>query len=378
MSEPSSISYRIRGDDREYGPFNLANLQNWIRFGRVDANTEIWDSQTRSWRIAPSIPELAPSFGGTPAATPTHRRWKHEEVTSIHADYDVDLGNWLSGAWELHWTHLRFVQGAYWRAEGPLLIINTVMRLAPLLFVLVGLAVAQHTKTLSSPVLPQIVLTSALVATPLGIVLTLLASAFLRANLWLVMLNCLRGRRAWSGQVWSRLRLSYKPIFKVYITVHVIAAACGLPAWLLLRFAPKAGALTVWLKIAGGVLLIPCVCAGLLLMFALPLMAERNQPIRNALASSYRAVKQHWFALLWFLMLSSLPSVIALSPSLFVMVMGKAWHQQHLLATCVCLAVSGLLALLTGAFGQCAITVAYDRIFGVRPMPANGIGAATR
>ncbi len=63
MSEPSSISYRIRGDDnREYGPVDFATLERWTREARVTKKMVVWSSADNRWQTAGERRELDAAF----------------------------------------------------------------------------------------------------------------------------------------------------------------------------------------------------------------------------------------------------------------------------------------------------------------------------
>jgi hypothetical protein len=67
----SPASFRITGGDgREYGPVDLATLQQWAREGRVARAMRVWDSRTGNWVPAEQVPELAPLFGVAPPVAP--------------------------------------------------------------------------------------------------------------------------------------------------------------------------------------------------------------------------------------------------------------------------------------------------------------------
>jgi Domain of unknown function (DUF4190)/GYF domain 2 len=71
MSSPASPSFKIvGGDGKEYGPVDLATLQQWTREGRVARAMRAWDSRTGQWQPAEQIAELAPLFGVAPAVVP--------------------------------------------------------------------------------------------------------------------------------------------------------------------------------------------------------------------------------------------------------------------------------------------------------------------
>src|SRR5438132_9566427 len=53
-------TYKIIGaDGREYGPVTLAELNDWIRQGRVAATTQVLRSDETSWKAAAQFPEFA-------------------------------------------------------------------------------------------------------------------------------------------------------------------------------------------------------------------------------------------------------------------------------------------------------------------------------
>lgn len=53
-------TYKIIGaDGREYGPVTLAELNDWIRQGRVAATTQVLRSDETSWKAAAQFPEFS-------------------------------------------------------------------------------------------------------------------------------------------------------------------------------------------------------------------------------------------------------------------------------------------------------------------------------
>ncbi|MBI5687106.1 MAG: DUF4190 domain-containing protein [Verrucomicrobia bacterium] len=67
MTDATPVTFRIiGGDGQEYGPVDLATLQEWIRQRRVAAPTKVWDSRTGNWQPAVQIPELAQALGIAP------------------------------------------------------------------------------------------------------------------------------------------------------------------------------------------------------------------------------------------------------------------------------------------------------------------------
>jgi len=59
--------YRIIGaDGREYGPIPADTLRQWIREGRVDAQTRAWAEGTAQWKPLAEHMEFAPLLGRIP------------------------------------------------------------------------------------------------------------------------------------------------------------------------------------------------------------------------------------------------------------------------------------------------------------------------
>ncbi len=73
MSTPASPTFKIvGGDGKEYGPIDLATLQQWMREGRVAGQTKVWDSRTGNWQPAVQIAELAEAHGIAPEPPAVH------------------------------------------------------------------------------------------------------------------------------------------------------------------------------------------------------------------------------------------------------------------------------------------------------------------
>lgn len=64
------INYTITGNDGQtYGPVSLAELQTWIRDGRVNAQTNVMRSDVNAWHQASQYQEL--NFAAVAAAAPS-------------------------------------------------------------------------------------------------------------------------------------------------------------------------------------------------------------------------------------------------------------------------------------------------------------------
>src|SRR6185369_1018402 len=73
METDASVSYRAWGSDNiSYGPVELPGLVNWIKQGRVTAETRVFSQKDGAWQRASDVPELKilfktrPPSGGAP------------------------------------------------------------------------------------------------------------------------------------------------------------------------------------------------------------------------------------------------------------------------------------------------------------------------
>lgn len=64
--------YKVIGTDgKEYGPATAAQLREWIRHGRLEAQTPVFVAGSPDWTFVGLLPEFAPEFqGATPVPPP--------------------------------------------------------------------------------------------------------------------------------------------------------------------------------------------------------------------------------------------------------------------------------------------------------------------
>ncbi len=66
------LTYRVRGTDgKEYGPATLAEINTWLREGRIDGQNETTRSDIDYWVPAANFSELEVPRATSPAAAPT-------------------------------------------------------------------------------------------------------------------------------------------------------------------------------------------------------------------------------------------------------------------------------------------------------------------
>ena len=64
---PNAVQYMVAINGQQYGPYNLAQMQQMAQSGQINAQVLVWAQGMPSWVAAGSVPELASLFV---AATP--------------------------------------------------------------------------------------------------------------------------------------------------------------------------------------------------------------------------------------------------------------------------------------------------------------------
>ncbi len=63
--------YKVIGTDgKEYGPATAAQLREWIRHGRLEAQTPVFVAGSPDWTFVGLLPEFAHEFPGVTSAVP--------------------------------------------------------------------------------------------------------------------------------------------------------------------------------------------------------------------------------------------------------------------------------------------------------------------
>ena len=350
MSMPAATFKIIGGDGREYGPVELATMQQWIREGRVRQNTRVWDSRTgptSGWQTAADVPELnqlftqpaAPPPLSTPppltaSATETPPPGMELAQQIRQRGYNVAIGDWFSEGWNLFKTDLGFVLGAFWLTMGILFfggLIGTVIScLIPFANFLVGFAIQPP----------------------------------LFAGLWLVFLARRRGQPASIDSIFSGFQRFWLQSVLLMLMIGLVMLLASLPGIMVILVAlvlgvisfstqsgismpPEAGvALGVLLGLIALVLIaIPVLYFKVAYYFGFPLVADRRMAFWDAMETSRRVVNQHWFGIFALIVLLGLLNFVGM--------------------LCCCVGF-----VFTGPFSMCVLAAAYDGIFGAPAQPA--------
>jgi hypothetical protein len=118
--------YKILGaDQQEYGPVAVETVLQWIREGRLNANTRARLADTPDWKRLCEFPEFAAVF---PAAAPPPARPASPPITDADAmarqilarGYHLEAGHCISRGWQL-------VKQNFWLTVGATFVANLIL-----------------------------------------------------------------------------------------------------------------------------------------------------------------------------------------------------------------------------------------------------------
>lgn len=281
-------TYRIIGaDQKEYGPVSAELLRQWISEGRVNAQTTARLEGEADWKPLSSFPELADLVRSVPppgAPLPGTGAGPVPTEVILGRDFELDIGNCISRAWDLVKQNFFPVVGVSFLVMAISLVINQVIGMA------------------SGPAFKNMVLQHRV--SPVGISV-IIGTSVLGSPIYTLLMGGL---------------------FKYYL--KLIRAEGPTLADAFAGFSPLAGQL-VLLGLVNGLLTsigyVLCIIPGIYLtiswMFALPLVIDRNLPFWDAMELSRRVVSKHWFITFAFVLVMGLLAacgVIACCVGLFV------------------------------------------------------------
>lgn len=318
MSTPASPTFKIvGGDGKEYGPIDLATIQQWAHEGRVAGQTQVWDSRTGQWQPAAQIAELAAVFNAppsAPAATPVGPAPGVELADQIlQRDYTVVFSDWLTQGWEFFKANMGFALGACWIVFG-LSLGASLIGMIPCFGAVVQLA------------------------------FNLVVQPVLIGGVWYVLLQRRRSQSATVGGVFDGFKLFFAQSILVNLIMGLIILATVIPGAIVAGIggvALKSQGVIGGLLLAVGVLLalVPVFYLSVCYAFAMPLVVDRRMQFWPALETSRRVVARHWFAIFAYSFVVGLLSLLGL-------------------LACIV----GVIFTLPMCF--CMFVVAYDNIFG--------------
>ena len=244
----------IGGDGKEYGPVTDADVRQWISEGRLAASSQAKAESDAEFRPLATFPEFAGAFtAGTPTTIAPLNA-----AGGVRDDYDLDLGDCISRAWNL-------VKSNLWPVVGT----------SALVFFAI-FAINQLFGRITNPIINDMVtaqkvsMQGILIVVGVSILSAPFSTIFM-AGLFKYYLKLIRGEPAGVGDAFS-------------------------------GFGPQTGQLILLSLVQGTLVLVGCLFClipGIYLSvawyFALPLVIDRNLNFWPAMESSRRMVNKHWF-----------------------------------------------------------------------------------
>ncbi len=341
----------IGGDGKEYGPVSDADLRQWIAEGRLNAESRAKAESDAEFRPLELFPEFAEAFHpktGPSGYVPGTISPSKAVTTPDFAerDYELDIGGCITGGWRIFKEHFAPIFAGF------------------LLFLIIQLACAVVLNVFS------LVFENALLHGPAGFsilykyVLSAVMSLVvgpLMGGLYMIFIKPIRGQEPSVADLFSGFQRAFTQLFLGTLVVTLIINLCMLPydliwhtktAPLLQQFTqihndpeairklmPQFGlafgsALPVLL-----LCLIPTVFLSICWQFTLPLIIDKQMEFPQAMRTSFKLVRKHWWQVF------GLAVVVGLV------------GMSGLIACCI-----GIIFTVPIAFG--ATMYAYETIFG--------------
>jgi len=320
--------YIIGGDGRQYGPISADDIRKWVAEGRLNADSSAKPESDAEWRPLGKFPEFDDLFGlvsgpegaSVPPLAPAN--WREQ-------DYELDLGGCFGRSWELYTKNFGVLFTAvliYMLIELFISFLGNIPLIGPV-FSLGNLIVIGP---LMGGVYYQFILVNRGEKTAMGDIFAGFRRRFIHLMLCHLLLTFI------SVLCFTPVLIVYGP--KFLPLYHQMQAASGDPTvakeviknmlTLLLSSLP-------WALICS----IPMIYLSVSLIFALPLIIDKDLDFLPAMGTSWRMVSKHWFMVLG---LSLLVGLVTMS---------------GLLGCCI-----GILFTIPIGYG--ALMCAYETIFG--------------
>jgi len=317
--------YKITGaDQKEYGPVSADQVRRWITEGRASGNTLAKEESAADWKPLSAFPEFAESLAAAaaPSATPpTFGAPTGVSSEILAGDYDLDIGQCLSNAWDLLKNNFGMLFGG----------------VAIYLLIQGGL--------------------SAMAQIPIaGAVLTLVSVVImgpLTGGVYYFMLKHIRHQPGDIGDIFSGFRLCFGQLVLCYLVMAILIfvsaipgmAVTAYPIYLMVRQHAVSPPLVLWAAAGLVVAIIPVIYLGVSWIFSLALVVDRQMEFWPALGVSRKMVGKHW------------------------------WPVFGLVVVCALIKVAGLLVCCLGLFISmplvfAAMMYAYESIFSATKTPA--------
>jgi hypothetical protein len=280
--------YKIIGDDgKEYGPVSFEQVKQWLREGRVNAQTKILSSTAAEWKTLGELPEFALA---APLAAVTTGATQPSVEEIVARDYRIEIGGCISRGWQLVKASLGLLIG------GTVLVFLVQAAIQTPGSVGRGLAQASHSRV-------ALMLPGILLAVVGGLASLILAGPLTAGLYWPYILR-LRGQPTEIGDFFAGFKRGFVNLMLCQIVMSLLIAVCILPPAIVfgvsvaLRFGRHSPA-GIGLLVIAGVLLVAAILAAIYLgtcwFYALPLAIDRQMSFWDAMKLSKRKVSQHWW-----------------------------------------------------------------------------------
>jgi len=325
----------IGGDGKEYGPVTEADIRLWVSEGRLNAQSLAKADGDAEFRPLGLYPELANLFAPTPGGvTPGSIG-----PVPTEGDYDLDIGACVSRSWAVFKANMGILVGAF-------LLYLLMIFAGSFVIGLIANSPGQSWPGEVARILLQVVVASLFVGPLTG-------------GLYTLMLRVLRGESGEVGDLFAGFQNQFSQLYFGQLVITAISSVCFLPTTLIftakltplllkMQGSPAPDQMQVLLhqmmavySSAAPVMLaclIPAMYFQVSLMYALPLIIDRQLKAGAAIKTSWKMTNRHW------------------------------WHVFGLFIVSGLIGISGVLACCVGVFftlplGTLILLVAYESIF---------------
>jgi len=333
--------YIIGGDSKQYGPVTEVDVRQWIAEGRLDAASLAKAESDAEYRALAQFPEFANVLpravgAGAPASLPLE--------DYVHRDYNLDIGDCLSGGWKLFTGHFASL------FVGFILVIV----LAFLFSVVLGV-VSNAIFTGQLQELPWFRICYGLVLSGLNALIL----GPLLGGYYLLFLKARRGQPSDMADLFAGFQRNFSNLALGYFVVAMVTGALMVPYNLrcIERMLPilthmqnmqptevqaqlvqLLGVFTNTLPLLL-ITLVPVTYLSVNWLFTQALIIDKDMDFRTAMWTSWRCVHKHWWHVFGLVVITGLINVAGFC------------------ACCVPL-------LFTVPFGMATLMIAYETIFG--------------
>jgi hypothetical protein len=268
--------YKIIGaDGKEYGPVSAEQIRRWIAENRLNAQSKVLAEGSAEWKELAALPEFAEALAAQSAQPPppiAAPRAPALPPDILTRDYDLDIGECISGGWNLLKDNLG------------------LLVLAVLVYALIEVGVGLL------GMIPFI--------GPLFSLGNLFVVGPLLGGVYFVFLKAIRRQPAEVGDVFAGFRTKYWQLFLGNLVPGLLAGLCVIPAAIVAVLALLPSAMRnhppglAQLLIIGAVFLVCCIPMVFLQInwiFTLPLIIDRQMDFWSAMRASWKMVRKHWW-----------------------------------------------------------------------------------